>query len=66
MALSSLVWGLGIVALGVLAYCAVCVVLLLFADIPNDPPYSYLSDVMVIVTLPFVLGFSVLVGYARS
>lgn len=66
MALSSLFWSLGLIGLGILAYCAVCVVVLLFADLPNDSPYTYLSDVIVIVTLPFIIGFSVIVSYARS
>lgn len=66
MALASLVWYLGLIGLGLLAYCAVCVVVLLFADVPNEPPYSYLSDGVVVLTLPFIIVFSVIVGYVRS
>lgn len=66
MALSSLVWSLGMVGLVILAYCAVCTVLLLYIELPDEPPLSYLSDAMVLVSLPFILGFTVIVSRVRS
>ena len=66
MALSSIVGSIGLVGLGILAYCGLCIVVLLFADIPNESPYTYVSDVLVLVTLPFIIGFSVVVSQIRS
>lgn len=48
-------WILGII--GILGlYCVLSAGVLLFLDLPEDPAYGYLVDVVFILTLPFVIG----------
>lgn len=54
--LATTVWWLVGLAIVVAAYCAACIGLLFFTDIPNDPPYGYLIDAVFFLTFPFVLG----------
>ncbi len=48
-------WFLGFLGL-VGLYCLLSAVLLLFLDLPDDPAYGILVDVVFIFTLPFVFG----------
>lgn len=46
-------------------YCLLSAIVLLFLDLPDDPAYGPLVDVVFIFTLPFVIGIVAVAALRR-